>query len=185
MSDNFIQDFWDNVQNEEGKFRVDTRTQNGSEVVERIAEAFGIERPDDAIALCAAIDRRVQIIDHDGQTMSADYWLDAWRRFLHVEERHISAYGDQADALRTYATQAGYIYVDMDAASKAEDMDDEALAVAVEEWTDWRDSSDWGDADEGRDGSDDGWDYPEWRMRCATAAAYAVEQASRAIEAGR
>lgn len=105
--------------------------------------------------------------------------------FIHLEERHISAYGDQADALRTYATQAGYIYVDMDAASKAEDIDDEALAVAVEEWTEWRDSEDWGDADPDCADSDDAWDYPEWRMRCATAAAYAVEQASRAIEASR
>lgn len=164
---------------------IDTRTQTPNDIVERIAEECGIERPDDAIALCAAIDARYDITDHDGARHSANKWLDEWRRLLRVEERHISAYGDQADALRTYATQAGYIYVDMDAASKAEDMDDETLAVAVADWRDWLDSSDWGDADEGRDGSDDGWDYADWRMRCATAAAYAVERASRAIEASR
>lgn len=164
---------------------IDTRTQTPTDIVERIAEECGIERPDDAIALCDVLDARYDITDHDGAVISATKWLDAWRRFLHVEERHISAYGDQQQALRTYASSAGYIYVDMDAAAKAEDMDDEALAVAVEEWTDWRDSEDWGEPDADCDDSDDAWDYAEWRMRCATAAAYAVEKASRAIEASR
>lgn len=164
---------------------IDTRTQTPTDIVERIAEQLGIERPDDAIALCAELDRRIDIVDHDGAAHSASKFLGAWRRFLHIEERHISSYGDQQQALRTYATQGGYIYVDMDEAAKAEDMDDEALVVAVEDYTDWRDSSDWGDADDGRAGSDDGWDYAEWRMRCATAAAYAVEKASRAIAASR
>lgn len=164
---------------------IDTRKMTPTQIVERIAEQLGIERPDDAIALCAELDRRIDIVDHDGAAHSASKWLAAFRRFLHVEERHLSMFGDQQQALRTYATQGGYIYVDMDEASAAEDMDDEALADAVASYTDWRDSSDWGDADDGRAGSDDGWDYAEWRMRCATAAAYAVEKASRAIAASR
>lgn len=164
---------------------IDTRTMTPTDIVERIAEQCGIERPDDAIALCAALDARVQIVDFDNEVLSASHWLAAFRRFLHVEERHLSQYGDQQQALRTYATQSGYVYVDMDAAAKAEDLDDEALADAATSYTDWRDSADWGDADEGRNGSDDGWDYAEWRMRCATAAAYAAEKATRAIEASR
>jgi len=163
---------------------IDTRTQTPAQIVERIAELAGIKRPDDAISVCYLLDRRYDIVDHDGKVLSAFQWRDAWRALLGVEERHLSSYGDTAQSLRRYATTQGYIYVDQHAAALAEACDDEALALNGEVW-DAELESDWGDADPDCKGSDDGWDYAEWRMICATAAAYACERAYRAIVASR
>lgn len=164
---------------------IDTRTQTPTQIVERIAELAGIERPDDAISVCYLLDARSPIVDHDGKVFSAFQWRSAWRALLGVEERHLSSYGDAAQGLRRYATTQGYLYVDQRAAALAEELDDEALQLNVETWDAELDSSDWGDPDPDCQGSDDAWDYAEWRICCATAAAYACERAYRAIVASR
>jgi len=97
------------------RFRVDTRTQDDAAIVTRLAEACGEMRPNDAV--CATLDKRVDIVNHDGRILSASHWIGAWRAFPGVRERRVSAFGDHVRTLRRCAMPAGSLCVGADAAS--------------------------------------------------------------------